>query len=64
MTSIYDPQKALLVDEPPTDPGWVHELKLDGFRMGIVIDGPSVRIVSRRGNEYTGDYPEIIEVVR
>ena len=60
----YDPQKALLVDEPPTGAGWVHELKLDGFRMGVIIDGPSVRIVSRNGNEYTGDYPEIVEAAR
>jgi len=60
----YDPQKALLVDEPPTGAGWLHELKLDGFRMGIVIDGDSVRIISRRGNEYTSDYPEIVEAAR
>src|SRR5690242_10819017 len=63
-TTLYDPQKALLVDEPPTGSGWVHELKLDGFRMGLVIDGASVRIISRRGNEYTSGYPEIVEAAR
>jgi bifunctional non-homologous end joining protein LigD len=60
----YDPQKALLVDEPPSGSGWLHELKLDGFRMGLVIDGDSVRIISRRGNEYTADYPEIVDAAR
>ena len=29
----YEPQQAVLVAEPPTGDRWVHELKLDGFRM-------------------------------
>ena len=33
----YDPQKAILVAEPPSGPRWIHELKLDGFRMGVFI---------------------------
>ena len=27
----YDPQKAILVAEPPSGPRWIHELKLDGY---------------------------------
>lgn len=63
-TSRYDPQKAVLVDEPPTGAGWVHELKLDGFRMGISIDGSSVEIISRKGNDYTAEYPEIVAAAK
>ena len=63
-TSLYDPQKALLVAEPPRGPRWVHELKLDGFRMGVFIarEGKRrvVRIVSRRGTDYTNAYPEVV----
>ena len=61
--SDYDPQKALLVAEPPSGPQWVHELKLDGFRMGVFVTGRGkargARIVSRRGTDYTADFPEI-----
>src|SRR6185503_13816541 len=62
--SSYEPQKALLVDHPPAGDRWIHELKLDGFRMGILIDRRSVRIISRRGTEYTAQFPEIVAVAR
>src|SRR4051794_10042332 len=61
--SAYDPQKALLVAEPPRGPRWVHELRLDGFRMGVFIAregrNRSVRIISRKGTDYTAAYPEV-----
>jgi bifunctional non-homologous end joining protein LigD len=60
----YDPQKALLVDKPPAGKRWIHELKLDGYRMGVAVHGKSVRIFSRRGNEYTDAYPEVAQAVR
>ncbi|HVD60901.1 MAG TPA: non-homologous end-joining DNA ligase [Gemmatimonadaceae bacterium] len=60
----YDPQKALLMAEPPSGDRWIHEIKLDGFRMGLRIDRGDVRIISRRGNEYTSDYPEIVAAAK
>ena len=63
-TPVYDPQKAILVAEPPSGPRWIHELKLDGFRMGVFITRAgkrrSVKIVSRNGNDYTTTYPEVV----
>jgi bifunctional non-homologous end joining protein LigD len=55
----YHPQKALLVAKPPSGDRWIHEIKLDGFRMGVLLDRKRVRIISRRGNEYTNEFPEI-----
>ena len=60
----YRPQKALLVDHPPTGDRWIHELKLDGFRMGLSIERGRVRIISRRGNDYTAQFPEIVAAAR
>src|SRR5438270_7419214 len=61
---VYDPQKAVLVAEPPSGPRWIHELKLDGFRMGVFLTNRGgvrdVRILSRRGTEYTSAYPEVV----
>lgn len=62
--SQYNPQKALLVDHPPAGDHWLHELKLDGYRMGLFLTGKSVRLVSRRGTEYTDDFPEIVAAAR
>jgi bifunctional non-homologous end joining protein LigD len=60
----YNPQKALLVGEPPSGDRWIHELKLDGFRMGLFIRRGGVTIVSRRGTEYSAEYPEIVAAAR
>lgn len=64
LTLTYAPQQALLAETPPTGSGWIHELKLDGYRMGLAIDGDAVQMISRRGNSYTAEYAEIIEAAR
>src|SRR5438874_332974 len=62
--SKYRPQKALLVAIPPAGDRWIHELKLDGFRMGVLISPGDVRIISRNGNDYTSQFPEVAEAAR
>jgi bifunctional non-homologous end joining protein LigD len=62
--SEYRPQKALLVDHPPTGDRWIHEIKLDGFRMGLLISRGKARIISRRGTDYTREFPEIVAAGR
>ena len=60
----YDPQQALLVAEPPKGDRWVHEIKLDGYRMGVFVAGRGrtrgARIVSRKGTDYTAEFPEVV----
>ena len=55
----YEPQLALLVDEAPAGDGWLHEIKLDGYRIGARIDHGRVALLSRRGHEWTDDFPEV-----
>ena len=61
----YEPQKAVLVAEPPTGDRWLHEIKLDGFRMGVLVGGRGqareVLIISRNGTDYTAAFPELVE---
>jgi bifunctional non-homologous end joining protein LigD len=38
---------------PPAGDAWLHEPKLDGYRLQIVNDGRSVSLYSRRGNDWT-----------
>ncbi len=52
------------MSRPPSGAGWIHELKLDGYRMGVLIRGRSVRLISRRGTEWTADFPEVVEAAR
>ena len=44
---------------PVGDP-WLHEPKLDGYRLQVVKEGHQVRIYSRRGNEWTERLPRFV----
>jgi ATP-dependent DNA ligase len=48
-----------LAAKPPSGPGWVHEIKHDGYRLIVRRDGPVVRLFTRRGHDWTGRYPAI-----
>ena len=50
---------ALLVNALPTGDEWLYEAKFDGYRALAFKDGASVRILSRKGNDLTADYPAI-----
>ena len=43
-------QLAALVKEAPDGPDWLHEIKLDGYRMHARLDAGRVQILTRRGN--------------
>jgi DNA ligase D-like protein (predicted ligase) len=53
------PQLAALVKAAPDGPDWLHEMKLDGYRMHARIDAGRVNIITRRGNDWTTKYPAI-----
>jgi len=36
----------------PTGEGWLHELKLDGYRLQVIKDAPTVRLYDRRGDDW------------
>jgi len=36
----------------PTGADWLHEPKLDRYRLQVVKDGPTVRLYSRRGHDW------------
>jgi bifunctional non-homologous end joining protein LigD len=43
----------------PAGPGWVHEIKHDGYRLQVRRDGEAVRLFTRRGYDWSGRYPAI-----
>jgi bifunctional non-homologous end joining protein LigD len=56
----YRPQLALLVKQAPTGDDWFHEIKLDGFRIGVTIDRGEVTLMSRLGNEWTEGFAGVV----
>jgi bifunctional non-homologous end joining protein LigD len=49
--------------KPPAGPGWIHEIKHDGFRLMARRDPAGVRLLTRRGLDWTGRYPSIAAAV-
>jgi hypothetical protein len=43
--------------QPPAGPGWIHEIKHDGFRILARRDGRSVRLTTRNGQDLAGRFP-------
>jgi hypothetical protein len=48
-----------LAAKPPSRPGWVHEIKDDGYRLTVRRDDRAVRLFTRRGHDWTDRYPAI-----
>jgi bifunctional non-homologous end joining protein LigD len=44
---------------PPSGPGWLHEIKHDGFRILARRDSAGVRLITRNGNDFTHRFPFI-----
>jgi bifunctional non-homologous end joining protein LigD len=56
---FVDPCIPTLAAKPPSGPGWVHEIKHDGYRLIVRRDGTAVRLFTRRGYDWTDRYPAI-----
>src|ERR1043165_1422392 len=48
---------------PPCGPGWLHEIKHDGFRILARRDSAGVRLITRAGNDFSGRFPFIAMAV-
>jgi hypothetical protein len=57
----FEPQLATLGDSAPEGDEWLHEMKLDGYRILCRIDGGDVRLLSRNGKDWTDRFAEIAE---
>src|SRR5215471_7904680 len=57
------PMLARLVRTLPEGPVWEYELKLDSYRLEAIKDGDTVRLYSRRGNDFTSKFARIATAV-
>jgi ATP-dependent DNA ligase len=50
-------------EKPPSGPGWLHEIKHDGYRLMARRDGAGVRLLTRNGHDWSPRYPLIVAAV-
>src|SRR6478672_6551247 len=45
----------------PAGPDWFHEIKHDGYRLIVQREGKRVRLLTRRGYDWSDRYPLIVQ---
>ena len=62
--TFIKPQLALEAETAPEGSGWLHELKLDGYRIQARKDGDKVKMLTRSGLDWTHRIPSVADAVR
>jgi len=64
MPSFIPPQLCKRVDRPPSGRDWVHEIKLDGYRMQLRIENGAAVMRTRKGLDWTGKFAAVADAGR
>jgi bifunctional non-homologous end joining protein LigD len=59
--SFIEPASRPPADKPPSGSNWIHEIKHDGFRLMARRASGSIRLITRRGNDWTDRYPLVVD---
>lgn len=50
-----------LVEKPPEGPGWIHEVKHDGYRTQLILERGRARALTRNGLDWSEKYLPIVD---
>jgi bifunctional non-homologous end joining protein LigD len=59
MPDFVAPELCTLVDRPPNSDGWCHEIKLDGYRVQLRVEGGEAVLKTRKGLDWTDKFEAI-----
>ena len=57
---FIEPQLPTLTEQPPDGADWIHEVKHDGYRTLLLVEGATARAYTRNGFDWSDRYPGII----
>jgi bifunctional non-homologous end joining protein LigD len=57
--SFVEPQLCKLVERPPSQAGWAHEVKFDGYRVQLQVKGGRAALLTRNGLDWTDRFAAI-----
>lgn len=64
MPRRVEPCLAFLVSRPPRGPEWAFEIKWDGYRLAVHVDGDQVKVITRGGHDWTARFQHIADAVQ
>ncbi|HEX4028052.1 MAG TPA: DNA ligase D [Rhizomicrobium sp.] len=56
---FVEPQLTQLVEQPPSGPAWVHEVKFDGYRIQLHVQKGEAKLLTRKGLDWTAKFSAI-----
>jgi bifunctional non-homologous end joining protein LigD len=59
LPDFIEPQLATLVNDAPQGDDWLHEIKLDGYRILARVERGKVQLDSRRGHDWSARLPSL-----
>jgi bifunctional non-homologous end joining protein LigD len=59
MPDFVAPQLCTSVDRPPSGEGWCHEIKFDGYRVQLRVEGGNATLKTRKGLDWTDKFKTI-----
>ena len=59
LPSFVKPQLCQGVERPPASEGWAHEVKFDGYRVQLRVEGGATTVRTRSGLDWTARFAEI-----
>ena len=62
-SSFIEPCLPSTADQPPSGPEWIHEIKHDRYRLMARRDPVGIRLLTRRGNDWSERFPRVVEAV-
>jgi len=61
---FVEPCLATLVEHAPAGGEWVHEIKLDGYRLQARVDGGKIKLLTRKGLDWTEKFKPIADALK
>jgi bifunctional non-homologous end joining protein LigD len=59
MPDFVAPELCTPVERPPSGEGWCHEIKFDGYRVQLRVEGGEATLKTRKGLDWTGKFGAI-----
>lgn len=58
---FIEPALATSIEKVPSGARWIHEIKFDGYRVQLHLANESVRVFTRRGNDWTKRFKKVAD---
>lgn len=62
MDKLFPLMQPILIDQPPSQSSWIHQIKYDGIRVLCIVHPDSIELYTRNQKKRNVQYPEIEQI--